>query len=93
MKNLIIGIWHGKNPEVQSHKTDLSVGAQDACAMVTRHAERQDVPDQILLIRDQRGPFVLYDWTKDDEFNQKDFDVPPVFTDDEMYEADEASAA
>jgi len=74
MKYLLIGIWHGERPHVQTHPTDRLEDAGGATFSVTRRADRLDVPDVVLLIDNQRGPKVAYRWEKNIHVLQSQFD-------------------
>jgi hypothetical protein len=75
VKYLLIGIWHGERPEVQSHKTDRREDAEHSAYAVTRHADREDVPDQILMIEEVRGgPALAFSWESCRDYSQKDYD-------------------
>lgn len=73
MKYLLIGVWRGESPHVQTHKTDRSELPEGASYSLTRHADRMDVPDEILVIHDERGPVTLYHWSKG-SYTQAEFD-------------------
>lgn len=73
MKYLLIGIWRGDHyPEVQRHSTDSKMSVEQAVYAVTRHAGRESVPDVVLMIGE--GPECLYEWEKDRDIYQDDFD-------------------
>lgn len=73
MKYLLIGIWHGRQPDIQTRKTDIEMTPKQAAEELREHCGRATVPDHILIVANKRwpGPYVRYEWRKGLQYRQK----------------------
>lgn len=78
MRFLYIGIWHGEEPVVQSRKSDLDSEPATIAVMLTRHAQRFVVPNEILIVANEKvGPKLCYHYHRNQHFTQQDFTNTP----------------